>query len=256
MKIKPLKSKEILVIETDLLSVRCSIVERGETPVVKNIAEVFNFDMEEALSLCLAEFKQSSTKVPKNAVLVTAEAVPAFVKVPLDEKAPHTQTMDMIRWEMNDELEAFSMAPHLEAMLISQGQFSPAIHAKVEEHSLVYGGITPAPFIDVAIELDILKEDDRDVYEEKQDSWLLVSEDYTCNWLDVEGGNYLVAYMENQRRSFWREQLYERGIKLHSIIPQATAGLSTIKTESPRIVFMAATPGMITTIATYRGKIS
>jgi len=257
MNVKSIKQKELLVIETDLLSVRCAVVENSNSPSIRIMVEEISTDVEEALALCIMRLKNEKIKIPKKAVLITPEAIPALVKVPVDETTPQSESNDMIRWEMNNELEAYTMPPHIEAMMISQGLYNDELKQKIEEHYQTFGGISHPPFIDIAMQAGILDEDSREQLEHKQDAWPAITENYSCNWIENDAKSQLVAWLDDSRRDFWFEHLQTYNIQLHAIFPAATAALSALPaTEGKeKLVLLAGTVGLITTITVYKDKI-
>lgn len=101
------RSRRLLVVETDIFVLRAAVARaRGQDLFIERLTESRAGDNAAALAEALAQLRTPSRPLPRRAVLLTPEAFPAVLELPVppDKPRPQVQMQELIHWEMEAHL--------------------------------------------------------------------------------------------------------------------------------------------------------
>jgi len=122
-KFPKIKSKTLLVLELSPLRVRAAIVRRkGLNLEFLQTVEKTGLDESEALDAALTDLRLSG-RLPGEAVLVSSLALPALLPSLPDADLPNERREEMLRWELEPQLNSLLFAPGPSTLLHWQGKW-------------------------------------------------------------------------------------------------------------------------------------
>lgn len=230
---KPLRNREFLVIERRPTWLRVAVVRCANKKVeVLNVSEALAADFAASLRACLDSLATKRKALPRKAVLVATEAMPAFLNLQIAANTPAEQVNEMLRWEAEQAFEAFYRTPSLAKALVQPDFFGSEEREKMLEimrdHSTGVRAAAEAAGLVDASELDLLDQS----FTSSGDGADLLE----FAWSDSRAGFVDTAHtlVSGTPAALKREVtgiLADRGIALHSILPWWLTGLGLLRQD-------------------------
>lgn len=124
---KLLRSRRLLAVESDGFSLRAAVVSaEGKGVVVERVAESREADLATALAETVGRLRSQDAELPHRAILLTAEAIPAILELPVHPRKPRpaAQMQELIRWELEPHLAQQVSSRPIGSILIGRGYLS------------------------------------------------------------------------------------------------------------------------------------
>lgn len=239
------RHRELVAVETDGFSVLCTVmrVDGSRTKAVA-VAETHDREFSVALSQGLSRLRAQIGKLPRKAVLVTSDAFPAVLELPVDPRQPrsHDEMAELVRWEIEPYLSQVLGAYPLGTILASKGWMSPEQVSRVlaaaresSEPSLTnVGGTAQQRFGELAVSLGFVERRQIDEALDIQGRIRTTSDQLVCGWtpLDSESGTapwkWLVCAMDSTRREAYRAAFEAAGLDLDRVYPLFGTSVSSL----------------------------
>lgn len=219
-----------------------------------------------ALHEGLETLRQAGGALPKQAVLLSSEAVPASVELPRaigDARTPE-RFNEAVSWELQPLIEQQVGARRLGALLLAHGWMTPEQIAEVVQAqqvrrqptsddmaSAVMGMIGSQRFGEIAVELGLVESWQIECcieQQQKDDAGAIDSPDdvaLACGWrkarqetsgpglpADETVSRWLVSGMPSKRLDQWGHELSKVGIKLARVYPLLSPAVAAIDFEA------------------------
>ncbi|GIW79817.1 MAG: hypothetical protein KatS3mg105_1624 [Gemmatales bacterium] len=227
----------LLVVETDIFHLRAAIVHRRKDhAVVEKVAQARSADFGEALAEIRSSF--ASVKMPKRAILLSPEVLPAILELPVDPAKPRpaAQMQELIRWEMESYLAQHAMTRRIGDIAIGRGYLTADQVRTVLQHierrkrdSMIRGpgdrrGL--ARFGEVAVELELLTRPQVEECLAIQERLQVPEEDHVYCWMPVTEAaspsgqfRWLVSCVNRSVRESWADVFRQQRLHLQGIYP-------------------------------------
>lgn len=230
---KPLRDREFLVIERRPTWLRVAVVRCADKKVeVLNVSEALAADFAASLRACLDSLATKRKALPRKAVLVATEAMPAFLNLQIAANTPAEQANEMLRWEAEESFEEFHRTPSLAKALLLPDFFGSEERAKMvavmRDHPTgVRAAAEEAGIIDAA-ELDLIEQ----VFSNAADA----ADSMEFAWSDsrvgfVDTAHTLISGAPGTLKREVSAILADRGIALHSVVPWWVTGLGLVRQD-------------------------
>ncbi|MHC5051417.1 MAG: hypothetical protein ACYTGK_12505, partial [Planctomycetota bacterium] len=243
----------LVVFETDGISLRGAIVsaDRAGTVLVERLAESRRVDPAAALAE-VAERLRAGGRLPAHCIVVTAEAIGALVRLPIERAKAPAGMAQMVRWELEPFLAQQSAARPLGSILLGLGILSrrqvrdvltsqtarreqgsrDGAAIRFGETARTLGYLSEAQLAEALALQARLTESGND-------------DDFVCGWSPEprvagdEGSPWLVAGMPRSKRRWWSTQTARHGLKLQALYPLLGCAGAALAADSERIVVEA-----------------
>ncbi|MBV1883668.1 MAG: hypothetical protein KUG82_18660 [Pseudomonadales bacterium] len=206
-----------------------------------------------AIAECLAHFTQQEIKVPSQAILVSANVIPALLELPLDKNVviADAQMLEMVRWEMepvfSQQIGLWTIGWILLGREYVTEQQRDEVLLEVKEQSAAAasrGGRAPSRFGETAIEKGFVTRQQLEECLALQEQLQVLDDQVVCGWtktsLDAtnEGGSsWLCSAMSTGIRQSWIEAFTTHDIRLESIYPQISSAMASLPTsDNPQVL--------------------
>jgi len=237
------RARRRVLIEAGVSGTRAALAGRvrGQA-VLERVAESDKADPHAAATDAL-ERLASGGRLPREVLLLTAQAVAGVIElpVPANQPRPAAQMQEMVRWELEPLLAEHVAAHPLGSILVGRGAMTRQQAAEVADQvgRPAPGGTPGAPaarsvqrFGEVAVAMGYCTRQTRDESMGIQ-QWLQSGQDeYACGWRAIddaptsEGAHrWLGCAISREARDKWRQVLHEAGHELtgiHSLYGAAT----------------------------------
>ncbi|MBI4615926.1 MAG: hypothetical protein HY720_20075 [Planctomycetes bacterium] len=233
----PLRPRRLTAIEVDGFGLRAAIVRAaGEGVIVEKVAASREPDTDAALDEALGELRRGG-RVPRRAILVTVEVVPATLELPLDPARPRpTREMhELVRWEMEPVLAGRIASRPIGAVLIGRGYLSHeqarAVLDRLEAEE--------APFGETAVEMGLVTRDQVRECLAIQAWFTGPDEAHDVGWCSQPSSpgarrtRWLAAGMNRHLGDQWRQRLARFGLSLDFLYP-LVGGASALVEAPPK----------------------
>jgi len=127
LRISAKRPRRLLAVESDGFSLRAAVVSTERNGVVvERVAESREADMAAALDEVIRHLRSQDAELPRRAILLTAEAIPAILELPVHPRRPRpaAQMQELIRWELEPHLAQQVSSRPIGSILIGRGYLS------------------------------------------------------------------------------------------------------------------------------------
>ncbi|MDP2683013.1 MAG: hypothetical protein Q8P28_09480 [Deltaproteobacteria bacterium] len=232
--------RRLLVVETDGLSLRTVIVRAAKGQIiVEHVVESKKTGFEAAFTETISALKGFTNNLPHQAVLLSHEAIPVLLKLPVDPAKARSLSRlhEMIRWELEPGLAQQVAMRSLGAIMVGRGCLSQEQAREILKKQEVYrnevmagGGERRQPlrFGETAIALGLVTQEQLQECLKLQEGFQAGSdEDYVCGWSCQRGENnsaeqgtpFLACGISRSVRDRYARLFKVNGFKLKGIYP-------------------------------------
>lgn len=242
---RPRLGRGVLVVEATGYTVRVSIAvpAGGGSARLTHTAQSSLSDPEAAAQEALSKLRGVSRRLPRDVVLLTAQAVSGVVELPVppSQPRPTDQMQELVRWELEPVLAQSMAGRPIGTILVGRGHLTPRQATEVARSMGQPGGAgQPGPaqggmrFGDTAVQLGLVDQAQVDACLRIQ-AWFQAGDDrYVCGWSPLsdepasEGvWRWLVSAVSREARGVWAKAFRGLGLRLAGVYPVsgAAAGL-------------------------------
>lgn len=253
------RPRSILVVESDGYRLRGAIVRaRGGEIVVQRSAASDSPLPAEGLRQLLGQFGR--TGLPKRAILLSHQAVPAVLELPVDpaQPRPPAQMCEMIRWELEAYLAQTPSSRPLGEILVGRGYLKYDDVARLLEQQACREscGEGRVRLGDLAVQMNLITANQRDECVAMQEGFTdLPDDDCVCGWQAAAQPSstlsgqfrWLACGTGKTIRDRWARGFSEAGLELTAIYPLvgfSAAALNGCGSADPTAV-IDLQPGMV-----------
>ena len=134
MQLKKLKKKSFLVVELQPCMATCSIVGvKNNTLSLIASASIKGINPLKAVEQGLQQLSEATKNLPKQVVMLSSEVITGWVDLTVPSNLTEAQTTEMLRWELEGNLEGFGAAPSIENLLFYSAYLDQDQKGKVFE---------------------------------------------------------------------------------------------------------------------------
>lgn len=247
----PSVSKRIVAVETDGYSARAALVRRDgkQGLVIEALTQSEVADPLLAAREALRELRSMDLRMPRQAIVITAEVTPALLSLPIAPKErPPEQLKKALRWEIEPWVAQRIGSHQLGGILVGLNVVDPERIEQAlkiqEERSYQFSEQHDPPRLgELLEEMGWVTRDQVEEALELQQWFTAEDTDITCGWSAIENGDsvsgnkgsrhpWLVAGLSRERRKRWREMLQSMGLTLEGVYPLAGSANSILSDPS------------------------
>ena len=269
------KPSQILVVESDGLSLRAAVISREGNRLVTHQHAVSNLlDPGLALTEVINNIRTNGWSGGQ-AVLLTPAAMSSLIELPINPKKPKPlpQMQALIRWEAEPLLLQQQNQWSIGYLMIKQGLMTPeqVNHIRGIQQANKPAGMGLGAqqrsnfqrFGELALENGYVDKDSLAGFIQCQ-NWLRSDEeDIECGWQpqaavkDAPGiYNWLISCVYKSVINRWSESFKNHGIKLLQVFPLTGASGGLLKSGNNEQLLIESGPGIITTTGLLKGQIN
>jgi hypothetical protein len=260
----------LVVFEADGLSLRGAVVhvERDGRVRLERLAESRAIEPAAALTDVTEQLRAAGRLPSTQCIVITAEAIGALVRLPVERAQAPESMAQMVRWELEPFLAQQTVARPLGSILSGLGMLSrEQVREVLAEQEMrrrqASRDRAANRFGDIARELGHVT--DSRIGEALALQARLTedasADDFACGWSSEprvpgdEGSPWLVAGMPRRRRQWWLTQLAQRGLRLQALYPLLGCAGAALSTDRERIV-VEADRDLVACAAVQRGTVT
>ncbi len=238
-KISRASSNRLLIAETDGFSLRAIVAEyRDEKLVIEQVIQSRALELRVAVADLTKQLQENDVALPKQAILLSANMIPALLELPIEEGAtlPEQRMTELVRWEMEALLTEQVSQWSIGWLLIGRGYLTEEqrdeIIRDVEDLKLATktrGGRAPTRFGEEAIKRGWINREQLEECLALQESLHLLDNNIDCCWLprteEADKGKthspqpWLCGAMATALRQDWVDAFARHGLSLQWIYP-------------------------------------
>ena len=185
-------AQKILVAESDSFGLKALVVyPSGNQLVIEKSAYSNNPDPQSALGEVLAQLGYEGKELPKEAILNSANVIPALLDLPIDDSASLSspKMLELVRWEMetlmSEQLSQWTIGWLLMGRgYLSETQRDEILHEMTDgaQISANRGGRAPARFGEEAIKREFVTREHLEECLALQENLFLLDDAIDCSW--------------------------------------------------------------------------
>jgi len=120
------KDQNLLIVETDGFELKSFVVHHKQDKIhVKHYIAAHHANQMEAFNETMQALQSQGGAIPKNAILITPEVVPAILPLPIDQTSVGASDMnEVVRWELEPVFAQYFGTWALGSILIGRGHMS------------------------------------------------------------------------------------------------------------------------------------
>jgi hypothetical protein len=234
MQLKKINHKAFLVVELQPGLATCSIAsfKNKELTIVAH-ESVKEMSPIRAVAQGLERLSQSVKKLPKQVVMLSSEVSCGWMDLNIPSNLTESQAVEMLRWELEGNLEGFGSAPSIENLLFYAPYLEPGQKDKIFENAHLEGF---DPLV-AARNFGILSEEVSNQFESFIGEFPDANQDYMIAWAETSklypSDKTLVAAIPMDYVNEWVSFFAEKNISL--LVTYGTTGLSYAAIDSKSI---------------------
>ena len=257
------RSARLLAVESDGFSLRAAVVttERNGV-VVERVAESREAEMATAFEEAIGHLRTQGADLPRRAILLTVEAIPAVLSIPVHPRRPKPadQMQSLIRWEMEPHLAQQVASRPIGAILICRGaltweQSRQVLLLQETERRKGPSSTPPRPFGQIAVALGFITAAQVQEALAIQERFQIGDGATVCGWSPQSestapaGKTYrwLVCSVSRSLRERWVERFSCQRLRLEGIYPLVgcSAAMLDGAVSTPTAGVLEVHPGLL-----------
>ncbi len=267
---RPTSNHRVLLVETDGFTVQALLCERhGAKLHIVSQLQTRVLEPKAAVADLCQQLKQQNVPLPKRALLVSSQIIPALLDLPLsgEQKLAKAKMQELVRWEMEALLSEQLSQWNLGWILIGRGYISEQQRDQIlddlTEHKLAAqanGGRMTPRFGEEALKRQWIKREQLEECLALQESLHLLDGQVECNWLTAptqhgrQPGLWLGVAMNSIMHQSWVSAFEANQMRLDGLYPATSAGLLSKQKEAAFLIEIQ--PGQVCCSRLEQGEIT